>query len=147
MPNYLDAETAFADWLAVELEAGPTGTHRRVVTEIPSDLFTQTGMPCHVVARIGGADVALGLDVARLDVDTYATGPDPLQSRAAVLARAEDVRRAVALRLKGRTIGGIGGAFVSRVRVESAPTIRPYDSRNQVRKATASYELRLHRPI
>jgi hypothetical protein len=144
VPTYVDAESALVNWLAVILDAGPTGTFRRVVTELPGDVFSNTGMPCVLVERFGGADHLPGLDVVRLSVDVYCTGPDPLQARAAAIARGEDVRRAIRLHLPGRTIGGLGGAFVSKVVTESAPTIRPYDSRHQVRRSQASFAVYLH---
>lgn len=145
MPTYVDAETALRDWLVEHLDVGPTSTrHRRVLTELPGDLFSPKGMPCHVIERFGGADDLLGLDVVRVNVDTYATGTDPQETRAVAIARAEDVRRAIRLYLPRQTIGG---AFVARAATVSAPTIRPYDSRNQVRRVQAAYQIYLHRPI
>lgn len=147
MPNYLDTETALRDWLVEHLEAGPAGTHRRVLTELPADLFTPTGMPCHIIERYGGSDTLLGLDIARINIDTLATGTDPHETRAVAIERAEDVRRAIRLHLPRQSLGGVSGAFVVRTTTVTAPTIRPYDSRNQVRRVQAGYELVLHRPI
>lgn len=144
MPNYPDVEQLLCDWLADILEASPTGLHRRFLPEVPSDLVSSTGMPCHVIERFGGADTVPGLDVARINIDTFATGPDPVQARAAARERAEDVRRVIVLHLAGKVLAG---ASISRVAVMSAPTIRPYDSRNQIRKAGASYQISIHRPI
>lgn len=147
MAAVVDVEQALCDWFATHFTAGPTGTHRRFVPEVPQDLFSPTGMPCHVVTRVGGPTLYPGFSEVRFDVDTYATGPDPLQARAAALARAWDVCRAILLHLPGQTVGGLGGAVVARRRVLTEPTIRPYDSRNQVRRAQALYEARLHAPI
>jgi hypothetical protein len=148
MPNYPNVEQLLCAWLVDVLEVSPTGVHRRVLPEVPSDLVSATGMPCHVVERFGGADVVPGLDVARINIDTFTTGGDPLKARAAALERAEDVRWVIVLRLVGKTLGGpTVGAVVSRVAVMSAPTIRPYDSWNQIRRASAAYEIRIHRPI
>ncbi len=144
MPTYVDAETALCDWLATVLEAGPHGLFRRVVTELPEDVFTDTGMPCVLVERIGGADNIPGLDIVRVSIDVFCTGPDPLQARAAAIARGEDVRRAIRLVLPGRSIGG---AFVNKTTTESAPTIRPYDSRYQVRRSQGAYGIWLRCPL
>lgn len=142
MPTYIDAETALVGWLAEVLDAGPHGLFRRVVTELPEDVFTDTGMPCVLVERFGGADDIPGLDVVRISVDVFCTGPDPLQARAAAIARGEDVRRTIRLQLPGKTIGGTG--FVSKVVTEAAPTIRPYDSRYAIRRVQASYAIHMH---
>lgn len=147
MPNYIDTETALRDWLIAHLDAGPTGTHRRVLTELPQDLFSPTGMPCHIIERYGGSDGLLGLDIARINVDTLATGTDPHETRAVAIARAEDVRRAIRLHLPRQALGGLLGAFVVGTSTITAPTIRPYDSRHQVRRVQAAYQISLHRPI
>lgn len=147
MPNYADPETALCAWFQTVLDTGPTGLFRRWVTELPGDLFSPTGMPCVVVQRFGGHDPYPGLDVARVDVDVYATGTDPLDSRRVALERAEDIRLIVRTRIEGARLGGYVGPYVSKARVMSAPTIRPFDSRHQVRRAGAAYELVLHRPI
>lgn len=139
MPNYANPVRAFIDWLVVTLPVGPAELSRRAVPEMPDDLVRAGiggSLPCHVVTRIGGSDPLLGLDVVRLNVDTYALGPDPMQAQDAVLERAEDIRRAVRLVLPGKRMGGI---WVNRTSTETAPTIRPYDSRNQIRKAQAAY--------
>lgn len=140
----IDVEQALCDWLIVELAAGPTAAHRRFVPETPTDLFSPTGMPCHVIERVGGPSLYPGFSEVNFDVTTYTTGPDPLQARAAALARAWDVCRVILLRLPGRTIGGVHGATVAKRRVLTEPTIRPFDSRNQVRRAQAMYQVRLH---
>lgn len=147
MPNYPDIETLLAAWLVDWLGAGPASpTLRRVVSELPDDLFGGNATPCAVIERFGGYDTIPGLDIARVNIDVYCLGPDPLQAREAALARGEDIRRAIRLNLTGRTLG-LGGPVVSKTVVMSAPTIRPYDSRRQVRRSQAAYELRLHHPI
>lgn len=140
----MDVEQALCDWLIAELDAGPTGMHRRVVTEVPVDLHTGNATPCHVVERFGGPTLYPGFSEVRFDVTTYCTGPDPVQARAAALARAWDVCTAIWRRLPGKTIGGVAGAAVSQRRVLTEPIIRPYDSRNQIRRAQATYQIRLH---
>lgn len=145
MPNYPNPRKALVDWLVVTLPAGPGELIRRIVPEMPTDLVRAgpTGMPCVVVNRFGGFDPLPGLDDASLDVDVYCFGTDPMQASDAALDRSEDVRRLLRWRLTGVQLG-IGGPVVSRVRTISAPAIRPYDSLGQVRRAQASYQVRLH---
>ncbi len=144
MPNYPDPAEALTTWLADIFDAGPHSEYfRRIVPELPADLFTDTGLPCVVVNRYGGHDPIPGIDDCAVDLDVYCTGPDPYAARVAALARSEDLRRAIRVRLPGVQLG-IGGPVVSRIRTISAPTIRPYDSRHQIRKAQASYSIRLH---
>lgn len=145
-----DLEQALCDWLIAILDAGPTALHRRVVTEPPDDLLAAAALPCHIVTRIGGPTIVVGLSEPRLDISTYATGTDPHTARAAALARANDVHRAIVLYLPNQHIGGVdgaGGGFINRVWVDTEPVIRPYDSRNQIRKAQAVYRFRVHRPL
>ncbi len=143
MAAYPDVEALLCNWLVERLQAGPQGVHRRIVPEVPDDLITDTALPCSVIERIGGYDHVIGLDVCRINVDTYTTGPDPLQARSAALARAEDIRREIRLHLVGKTLS-LAGPVVSKVVVVSAPTIRPYDSRHQIRKAQALYQISAH---
>lgn len=141
----IDVEQALCDWLIADLQAGPTGVHRRFVPEIPGDLFSPTGMPCHVVERVGGPTLYPGFSQVNFDISTYSMGVEPgLGPRATVLQRAWDVCNAILLRLPGQRIGGPGGAVVSKRRCLTEPTIRPYDSRHQVRRAQAMYSIRLH---
>lgn len=149
MANYPDPAQALIDWLVATLPAGPGKAIRRIVPEMPLDLIrpgASGSLPCAVVNRFGGFDPLPGVDDASLDIDVYCLGPDPMQARSAALARSEDIRRAIRLRLTGVQLG-IGGPVVSRVRTVSAPAIRPYDSLGQVRRAQASYQLRLHSPL
>lgn len=147
MPNYADPTVALIDWLTtvivVARDATADAGYRRLIPEDP-DTMPVDDLPLGVIARIGGADRELGLDLVRINIDTYCTGPDPFTARGAALARAEDIRRAVRLQLPGRRMGGL---WVSKTRTESAPTIRPYDKSRAVRKAQAVYELRIHAPI
>lgn len=144
MANYVDPAQWLCDWLIHDLGAGPDTPFRRIVPETPPDVAVPNSLPCAVATRIDGADPHLGLDIAVLDVETYATGPDPMRARAAALDRAEDIRASLRLRLTGRAFQGVQ---VSRLVVSAAPVIRPYDSRNQIRKAGAVYTLHLHRPL
>lgn len=146
MPNYPDPATALITWLVAALPAGPGQLLRRIVPEVPLDLLrpgNAGSLPCAVIARYGGSDDVPGLDDAAIDVDVYSLGTDPMQAREAAIARAEDIRRAIRVRLPGVQIG-VGGPVVSRVRVISAPCIRPYDSLGQVRRAHAAYSIRFH---
>ena len=143
MAAYPDVEQLLCDWLIARHGAGPDGLFRRIVTEVPPDMLAFGATPCAVLERFGGADSVVGLDNPRVNVDVFCAGTDPLVARAAALARGEDIRRAIRLHLVGTALGPFG-PVVSRVRVESAPTIRPYDSRNQIRRSQAVYEIRLH---
>ncbi len=147
MPNYADPIVALIDWLTTVITVARDATsdagYRRLLPEDP-DTMPVDDLPLGVIVRVGGHDPLEGLDVVRLNVDTYCTGPDPFAARSAALARAEDIRRAVRLWLPGQWMGDL---WVSRTRTESAPTIRPYDKSRTVRKAQAVYELRLHNPI
>ncbi len=147
MPNYPDPVTALIDWLVVTLPAGPGEPIRRILPEMPTDLVrpgVDGSLPCAVVERIGGHDPYLGVDVVRINVDVYSLGENPMGARAAALARAEDIRRAIRIQLPGRRAGGI---WVSKTSTETGPTIRPYDSLHQIRRAQAAYEVVLHQPI
>jgi len=144
VPNYPDIETLLCDWLASKLPTGPDALFRRWVPEVPGDMFaSSTGTPCVVIERYGGSDDIPGLDVARVSIDVYCAGPDPLLSRAAAKARGEDIRRVISLSIVGQTLG-LGGPVVSHRRILQAPTIRPYDSRAAIRRSQGSYEIRLH---
>ncbi len=147
MPNYPDPVQALIDWLVQTLPAGPGELIRRVLPEFPLDLVRPGAggsLPCAVVERIGGFDPYLGVDVVRVNVDVYAVGPDPMQARAAALARSEDIRRAIRVQLPGKHMAGI---WVNKTSTETGPTIRPYDSLHQIRRAQAAYELTSHQPI
>ncbi len=147
MGNYPDPVQALIDWLVLTLPAGPGELIRRIVPEFPPDLMrpgNAGSVPCAVIERIGGHDPSLGVDVVRVNVDLYTFGPDPMQARAAALARAEDIRRAIRIQLPGKRAGGV---WVNKTITETGPTIRPYDSRHQVKRAQAAFTLTLHSPL
>lgn len=145
MPNYPDPVTALIGWLAELLGAGPESDHRRIVPEQPTDLLSAPErLPTTVIERIGGFDPHPGLDIVRVNADTYATGPDPHAARSAALARAEDVRRAVRIELPCSDMGGI---WVAKTTVVAAPTIRFWDTGASIRRAQATYELTVHTPL
>lgn len=147
MPAYDDPETLIVNWLADTLPAGPHEDFRRVVTEIPPDLFANVdNLPAVLVERFGGNDPHPGLDIVRLAVDDFCTGPDPIQARKAAIDRGNDIRRHMVLNLANQRLGD-DGPWVSKVRVDQAPTIRPYDTSGAIRRAHAAYSLWLHRPI
>lgn len=146
MPNYPDPAQALIDWLVAILPAGPGEAIRRVLPEMPLDLVRPGAggsLPCAVVNRYGGYDPIPGLDDCAIDIDMYCLGPDPMQARSAALARSEDIRHAIRTKLPGVQLGVLG-PVVSRVRVVTAPIIRPYDSLGQLRRAQASYSIRMH---
>jgi hypothetical protein len=138
VPNYADPATLLLTWLA----ATTPSTARRWLTEPPDDMIAD--LPIVVANRYSGADDLPGLDIAHIDLDVYATGPDPHAARAAALDRAEDLRRTIRRSLAGAVIAGVA---VQRVRTITAPTIRPYDSRGQIRRAHQAVQMWLHRPI
>lgn len=146
MPAYPNFRKALVAWLVTTLPAGPGEPIQRIVPEFPPDLIRPgvTGsVPCAVVNRYGGNDPLPGIDDATFDVDMYCFGPDPMEAADAALDRSEDIRYLFRARLTGVQLG-VGGPVVSRVRTISAPTIRPYDSRGQIRKAQAAYAIRFH---
>jgi hypothetical protein len=126
--GYVDAAELVAAWLRTVL-GYPNVTH-----ELPTNL--RFDMPLHVVERFGGADQTITLDVARLDIDTFC--PD----RATALGHAETIRQATRTRLARWVY--LARTTVAKVETISAPTIAPYDSRNQVRRATQAVQLTLH---
>lgn len=138
---YPDDETWLCAVLAQVLPTGPDETFRRHVTEVPDDLHNVRLVPCNVVERYGGADRVIGLDVARFNIDTFATGPNAVAARSAALARGHDIHNAVMRKLAGRTFYGVA---VSKVGSVSRPTIRFYDSRQTLRRAQQSVQLHLH---
>ncbi len=149
MPAYPNFRKLLVAWLVDTLPAGDGLPIRRVLPEFPPDPFRpgNTGsVPFAVVNRYGGNDPLPGVDDAAFDVDMYCFGPDPFQAADAALDRAEDIRYLIRMRLLGRQLG-VGGPAVARVHTISAPTLRPYDSRGDVRKAQASYSIRFHSPL
>jgi hypothetical protein len=138
VPNYPNPARLYVDWLATNTPA----TANRWLTAVPDTLTAD--LPIVVATRYGGNDPHIGLDIANLDVNVYATGTDPMQAEDAALDRCEDVRRTTRLHLPGRLAAGV---WVNRVRIIAAPTIRPYDSAGQVRRAHMAVALTLHQPI
>lgn len=127
MGAYVDVASLIGGWISSTL--GLTN----VVHELPTNLIYV--MPLVVVERFGGADDTITLDVARLDVDVFC--PD----RASALSQGERIRQAMRTQLVGYTALG---TTVMRVATISAPTIAPFDSRDQVRRCTQSVQVHLH---
>lgn len=151
MAGYANPADLLCAWFPTVLATGPGEAFARWVTEFPTDVFAPGATPCVVVDRFGGADAVAGLDDANVDIDVYTAGPDPIQARSAALARAEDIRRVAHLKLPGARLTLPGPppatATVARVRIISAPTIRPYDSRGIIRRAHLAIQVRLHQPL
>lgn len=127
MAPYADVETLLSDWLKTQLGFA------NVVHELPTNLMFV--MPLVVVERFGGTDNVITLDIARVDIDVFC--PD----RATAKANAEKIRTAMRWQLPGYVANG---TTVARVETLSAPSIAPFDSRNSIRRASASYQVRLH---
>lgn len=126
----VDVEQILSDWLTDQL--GPLV--QRVLTERPSDLLAK--LPTGVVTLIGGGDDQANLTRPRVDVDWYAAGRDAgvqLASRAHALMRYELRNHRTA-----------DGHVITAVRTSSTPRRLPYDSRNQIWRYGASYEIWLH---
>ena len=128
--TYGDVEALLVYWLKTVV--GLTN----VVTEQPTNL--QFVLPLHVVERFGGGDTGeLGLDVANVDIDTFAA------DRTTAKNTAELVRWWLRMKLPGwRSLDG--RTVVSRVETIQAPTNRPWDSRNAVRRFGGTYRIHLH---
>lgn len=114
--------------LLVALLPGLTGGVR-ACTDLPADLLQV--LPVVQVARIGGTDSSVSLDVATVDVDSYAA------SRQAANELAGQVRHALLFALPG---AAAAGGVVTRVQTLSAPAWRPYDN-TTLRRVGASYQL------
>lgn len=108
----------------------------QATNELPTNLvdLARTG-PVVTVERIGGNDSQITLDVARLDIDVYAS------SRDAARDHAETIRAAMRTRLVRYVHGG---AVVAKVETVSAPSRLPYDSRNVIRRFGATYQVVCH---
>lgn len=143
MPNYPNPAKLLQGWFPTVLDTGPEMPFRRWLTSAPDDLGNADMAPTVVLTRYGGFDGVVGLDDCAIDVDVYATGPDPMQAADIALERCEDIRWAVRTLLTG-TVLGEDGPVVSRIRSIAAPTIRPYDSRYQIKKAHYAFQMRLH---
>lgn len=122
---YVDTERILVAWLSAQLAC-------RVVTDLPADL--EKRVPLLQIQRFGGADVAPGLDVVSLDVDSY--GPD----RGSAIALAEDARAALRFELPGTQIDG---AVFTRVTTIEGPAFRPYDN-TALRRFGATYQIYVH---
>jgi hypothetical protein len=109
--------------------------HTNVGREVPSNLAFD--LPFHVVERFGGADRANWLDIARVDIDTYAAAADTAEDFA------EQIRAAMRTRLVRYMFDG---STVSKVETMSAPKLIPYDATN-VFRASASYQLTISRYV
>ncbi len=131
MGNYVDLEQLLADWLKVTLG------YVNVVHEVPPNLvdLCRTN-PVVVVDRFGGADSTITIDVARIDVDVFAS------SRDAAKLHGEAIRQAMRVRLPRTTLGG--ATHVLKVETVSAPTVVAYDSRNDIRRTAAGYQISTH---
>jgi hypothetical protein len=127
MADYGDAEDFLVAWLKLRFATN------NVIDELPYNLTFV--MPLIVVERFGGGTKVLGLDQANVDVDVFQ--PD----RAAAKAYAGNVRRAIEMELPGYRSGM---SHISRAENISAPTIAPWDSNRQIRRATSAYRLTLH---
>jgi GGDEF domain-containing protein len=133
--RYITVEQVFGDWLKATL-GYPNLTH-----ELPTNLTFL--MPLVVVERFGGSDATVPFDTAHVDVDVYAP------TRADALAHGEHIRQAIRTKLHGHTMtvttttGSVGVTF-GRPQTISAPKIVTFDSKSQIRRSTASYQLLLH---
>ncbi len=154
MPNYPNPAKLLQAWYPTVLDTGPQLPFRRWLTSTPDDLGNVDMAPTVVIGRYGGAERTVGLDDAAVDVNVYATGPDPMAAEDAALDRAEDIRRATTLWLPGAVLALVNAdgdvtaqATVSRIRSIAAPTIRPYDKGGQIKKAHYAFQMRLHAVI
>lgn len=130
MPAYVDAEDLVAGWIRVVL------LYVNVTHEVPTNLVDLIRTdPVIVVARVGGGDDTVTIDRPRVDVSVYAN------SRDGAKLHANTIWSALRTRLRGYTTAQ---TTAGPVRTTQAPVIVPYDSRNVIRKAVASYELALH---
>lgn len=105
----------------------------KVFREIPSNLAND--VPLFVVQRFGGVDRGNWLDIARVDIDTYASTPDKAEGIA------EEVRAALRTRLVRYQFDG---SAVSKVETMSAPHLLAFDATN-VYRVTAAYQLTISR--
>lgn len=130
MAGFVDVETLLINWLTTSLG------YKYASDELPTNLVDLLRTdPVIVVERFGGSDQTIGLDVARVDIDTYGN------SRAGAKLHAETIRAGMRLHLTKHVHAG---TVVSKVETISAPTHAPYDSKRAVRRFTASYQVTLH---
>jgi hypothetical protein len=107
--------------------------YTKVYRSEPGNLTT--AVPVVVVRRFGGADPVVTHDVARLDVDYFASSEDAAEEGA------EAIRTLMRTQLHGRIFNG---AQVGRVRTMSAPALLPWDASGNVFRFGAAYEVKTH---
>lgn len=151
MPNYPRPGKLLQAWYPTVLDTGPQMPFRRWLTSTPDDLHIVDQLPAVVITRYGGAPRVVGLDDCNIDVNVYVTGPDPMRAEDIALKRAGDIQRATELWLPAAVLtyfdeddDEIEQGTVSRLRTISSPTVRPYDSRQVVKKAHYAFQLRIH---
>lgn len=103
--------------------------------QVPSNLAYD--VPLAVVARFGGSDRTITLDVARVDIDYFASTEDTAE------AGGELIRAAMRTRLHGRMYGG---AVVGRVETFTAPRLLPWDAPD-VYRCNAGYQIVTHQYV
>lgn len=109
--------------------------HTNVMRQVPPNLAYD--LPLHTVQRFGGNDRANWLDVARVDIDTYASTEDD----------AEDIAEAIRTAMRTQLVRyAFGGSTVSKAETMSAPKLIPFDASN-VFRATAAYQVTVHRYV
>jgi hypothetical protein len=124
--TFPDVETLLVGWLSGHL-AG-----MRVVTDTPSNLASL--LPVVQVTRFGGGDHSVALDVANIDVDTYAA------TRQGAAELAEQVRYALLFILPGQNNKGV---VVTRTDTLIGPSWRAYEN-TALRRFGATYQLTVH---
>lgn len=126
--RYASVETLLAAWLKATLG------YENVAHELPTNLVFL--MPLIVVDRFGGNDDTITIDRANVDIDCFAP------TRVDALAHGEHIRKAMRTQLPRTVLGG--ATTVLKVETLSAPTAAAFDSKNTVRRCTASYRVHLH---
>jgi hypothetical protein len=124
--TFADVETLLVGWLSPHLGG------MRVVTDTPSNLANI--LPVVQVTRFGGSDRQVALDVANVDIDTYAA------SRHGAAELAERVRYALLFILPGQNNDGV---VVTRTDTIVGPSWRAYEN-TALRRFGATYQLTLH---
>lgn len=128
MAGYVSTYALLKDFLTGALEI-------TVFRQVPSNLTF--AVPLAVVARFGGSDRTITLDVARVDIDYYASTEDAAE------AGGELIRAAMRTRLHGRMYGG---AVVGKVETFTAPRLLPWDAPN-VYRCNAAYQVTTHQYV
>lgn len=132
MAKYPHAARLIADWLKTRMAPDVNN----FATQLPYNLTFV--MPLVVVERIGGPDRILGVDEPTLDIDVFQPNQD------AAIDLGEDVRQLVRLHLPGQILPG--GVAVKSVGTNSGPAPAPWDN-TQIRRISATYQIKLHRPL